>query len=237
MAFAAKTDYSGLSAITSLANKLVVRDANDNDSNEKYQPQGQDGSFIATEVYGSDSAPSNSFAVKGAISVEDGDIKLNAVTTVDSKKFALESFQISTGAASEPSISATSQEIEADATDAAQCKYAVPAFTLTPKHHAQILFSAFTMTGTGCHLTQCSATVGASINKIKVAGVKVASDINSGIITVTGSILQAGATAPTITPADGWVLTKPPTCTNPETAYKSYSFEVQKTLTKTAPST
>ena len=112
------------------------------------------------------------------------------------------------------------------------CHYNIPALVLSVKHHAQILFSAFTFTGSGCELTECSATAGSSVSKDKIAGLKISSDINSGVVTVTGTILQTGSTAPTVTPASGWVLTSPLNCTNPETAYKSYSFEVQKVLAK-----
>ena len=50
MAFAKKTDYCGLSK---LSTSIVVRDDALNGSVEKYQPMGQDGSFDqGTEVFG-----------------------------------------------------------------------------------------------------------------------------------------------------------------------------------------
>lgn len=232
MAFHAKTDYCGLSALTALSGKVVVKDATDNDSVEKYQPQGQDGSFVLTEVYGEDSAPTNSYGVKANVDAAEGDVKLNALVTVGERKYALESFEIGTSAGSAPTLSATCQRVEDDATDAAQCHYAVPAFALTTKHHAQDVFSAFDIDGDGCVLTECSASVGGSINKERVAGVTIASDISQGVVTVTGSILQTGATAPTVVAKNGFVLTAPPSCTNAETAYKTYSFELQRILAK-----
>ena len=244
MAFAPKIDYCGLVVATKPSTQdatspLVIRDANENVSVEKYQPNGQDGSFVGTEIFGQDSAPSNSYGLQADMNIAAGAIKLNKITTIGegatAKKYALESFEITTAAGAAPAISATCQEIEAGATDDGQCVYSVPAFTLTKKHHAQILFAAFTLEGAGCELTACSATVGGSINKDKVEGVKVSSDINSGVITVSGTVLQTGAAAPTIAAADGWVLTQPLNCTNPEAAYKSYTFELQKVLTKTQP--
>lgn len=236
MAFATKTDFSGLAANPAIGSSLTICDDAQNLSVETYAPQGQDGSIVAIEVYGEDEAPTNNFAVKADIDADDGDVKLNSVTTVGGKKYALESFEITTGAGVAPSISATSQLVESTATDATQCLYEVPAFALSTKHHAQILFSAFTLTGTGCELTACNASLGGTINKDKVEGVIVGSDINSGLITVSGTILQTGTTAPTITPATGWKLTQPPNCTNPEAQYKSYAFELQKPLVKTHPS-
>lgn len=236
MAFATKTDYCGLTAITELADKLVIKEDAENVSVEKYQPQGEDGSFLGTEVFGADSAPTNSYGVKGNISLAAGKIKLNKVTTIgtapNAKSYALESITITTAAGAAPTVAAVCQEIEAGAADANQCHYSLPALAFTTKQHAQILFGAFTISGTGCVLTDCSATAGGTINKDKVAGVKISSDINSGVITVSGNILQNGSTAPTITAADGWVVTQPPNCTNPETAYKTYAFELQKVLAK-----
>jgi hypothetical protein len=232
MAFHAKTDYCGLSALTALAGKIVVKDATDNDSVEKYQPQGADGSFVLTHVYGKDSAPANTYGVKANIGTEDGDVKLNALVTVGEKKYALESFEIGTSAGSAPTLSATCQLVEDTATDAAQCHYPVPAFALTTKQHAQDIFSAFEIAGEGCVLTECSASVGGSITKDKNAGEIIASDISQGVITVTGTILQTGDVAPTLTAKGDFVVTAPPSCTNAETAYKTYSFELQRILAK-----
>ena len=236
MAFQPKTDYSGLATNAAIGSSLAIRDDSQNLSSETYAPQGQDGSIAAIEVYGEDESPTNSFGVKADIDADDGDIELNAITVVNTKNYALESFEITTGAGAAPTLSATSQLIESGATDAAQCKYEVPAFALSTKHHAQILFAAFALTGTGCTLTACSAKVGGTINKDKVEGVIIGSDINSGLIVVSGTILQTGSTTPTLSPASGWKLTQPPNCTTPEAQYKSYAFELQMPLAKTEPS-
>lgn len=234
MAFQAKTDFCGLSSITELAQLLLVRSDNENKTAENYQPQGQDGSIIANEVFGEDSAPSNSYGLKGDINLAAGKIKLNKITEINGKKYALESVTISTSGGSPVAISATCQEIESGASENGQCHYSVPALTILKKHHAQILFGAFTITGAGCSLTECEAVIGGSISKDKVEGVKVSSDINSGLITVTGTVLQSGSTVPTIAAntTDGWVLTAPPTCANDEAVYKTYSFTVTKALAK-----
>lgn len=233
--FAQKIDYCGLTAITELAAALLIRDDNENGSVEKYQPNGGDGSFLGTEVFGQDSAPTNAYGLKADLNLAAGKIKLNKITTVDGKNYALESIEIATAGGSAVKISATCQEIEAGATDAAQAHCSVPALKLSKLHIAQILFDAFTLTGTGCTLTECKATIGSTINKDKVEGVKISSDINSAVITVSGTILQSGSTAPTIEAATGWVITQPLNRTNPESAYKSYAFELQLVLPKTQP--
>ena len=98
MAFAPKTDFCGLAAAS---DKITVRDDALNGNIEKYQPQGQDGSFdMGTEVFGEDSAPSNSYGVKApGVEFTAGKLKLNAVTTVNGKNFALESIEFETAVA------------------------------------------------------------------------------------------------------------------------------------------
>jgi len=186
MAFFEKTDYCGL---TTELTELRIKDDNVNFSQEKYQPQGGDGSFLMTEVYGDDSAPNNNYGVAANISVANGTIKLGRVNTVSDKKYVLEQITVNTAAGSAPTVAATCQEVEDGAVDISCCHYDVPAFSLTTKQHAQVLFDAFELSGNGCNLTDCNATVGCTVNKEKVAGTKIASDINSGVITVTGTIL------------------------------------------------
>ena len=146
-----------------------------------------------------------------------------------------------TAAGAAPTLSATSQEIEADAEDENQCKFEVPALAVSTKWHAQKIFKAspFTLAGKGCSLTECSATIGCQIGKDKVAGLKIGSDAHSGLATLTGSILQNGNVqgneAPTVTATNGWKLTKRPSCANPEATYKTWSFELQLPLRKIHP--
>lgn len=232
MGFETKTDYCGL---TSIAETLLVRDDNENATTETYQPNGGNGEILGIEAFGDDSVPSNNYGIPSpGVSFDDGDIKLNSLTTVGGKKFALESISIQTGP-STPTLSATSQEVEAAASANNQCVFALPAFSISSKHHAQILFGAFTLSGQGANLTACGATATCQIDKDKVEGVKIASDAISGLITVTGTILVKGSTVPTLTAATGWTRTRF-SCANPESQWKNYSFELVYPLTKTEPS-
>lgn len=241
MAFHQKTDHCGLTANDATKDSLVIRDDNENASSETYAPQGQDGAILGIEVFGDDSAPSNTYGIKANIDTDDGDIMLNSITEADGKKFALESLQVTTSAGAAPTLSATSQEIETDAEDENQCKFEVPALAVSTKWHAQKIFKAnpFTLAGKGCSLAACSATIGCQIGKDKVAGLKIGSDAHSGLATLTGSILQNGNVqgneAPTVEPTNGWMLTKRPSCANPEAAYKKWSFELQLPLRKIHP--
>ena len=231
MAFAVKTDFGGLSSVS---NNILVRDDAENSSQEKYQPTGQKGQFCDLEVYGEDQSPSNNYAIKGDLDLPAGAIKIANIVTVgtgaDAKKYALESFEIGTSGGSAPTLSATSQLVESDV-DAAKMPYAeVPAFKLRKRHHAQILFDAFTLAGEKCELTTCRARIGGTIGKDKLAGDIIGSDVNSVSLVVSGTILQVGPTAPTLTAAAGWKVTQRPTCTNPESTKKEYAFELEKNL-------
>ena len=232
MAIPAKTDYCGLA--TTFSTELVTVSDAENLSTEKYQPTGQDGSFAATEIIMTTAAPSNTYKLKADISAAAGDVNLNSITTFGGKTFALEQITISTSGGSAPTVSATCKEVESDADDSTQCLYEIPAWALTTKQHAQDIFSALTLTGTGCVFTQIDTTIGCTVNPEPANGTLIASDANSGVITITGTILQTGTTAPTLAAASGWTVTQAPNCNNPENQYKSYSFEVQKILAKAA---
>lgn len=256
MAFAPKIDFSGLVEKTKSGTNtiLAIRDHNLNGSEEKYQPTGQDGSFIGTEIYGEDRAPSNSFGLKAKLTAAAGTIKLNSVTSInhgttqepDVHNYALASVKVETGGGSPVKISTTSKEIEARTTDDTnQCLYWLPAFVLDTKQHAQLLFGAFTLAGEGCELTKCDFEAKCNVNPDKVEGVKISSDCNSGVITMTGTILSRSGVVPTITAkseavslgndqTSNWIVTKnpKPTENNSEATYKQYSFELELILKK-----
>lgn len=227
MAFQAKIDYCGLATQN---DKLIIRDSDLNGSVEKYQPQGADGSYVATEIYGETCAPTNSYGVKAGC--ESLDVQLGSYTEFEGKAYALESVNISTSAGAPVTVSASSQQIE-DGVSGSVCMYEHVILPVSSKHHAQT-FDAFTLSGEGCHLTSSSASIASTVTADKVAGTIISSDVSAGVVTVSGDILSVNGTVPVITPAEGWVMTNVPAITesNPETEAKSYSFELQKILAK-----
>lgn len=234
MAFQTKVDRCGLSAI---ANTLLVRDDAYNGSNQVYQPNGGNGDILGVEPYGESAAPTNSYGIPSpGVSFAKDAVKLNAITVVGNKNFALESIAISTGP-NAPTLSAVCKLIEDAATAANQCVYKVPAFSISSKHHAQILFDAFTLGGTGANLTGCDAKIGCTVDVDDVEGTNISSDAGGASIVVSGTIIVNGSAVPTITPKSGWTLTKSPhlTDTNPEAQWKNYSFELVLPLEKTEP--
>lgn len=238
MAFAVKIDYCALVAKSDGA--LSIRDDAENASSEKYQPTGGDGAYADLEVYGDDAAPSNSYALAADLELDEGDLQGGKVNTVDGKKYMLESVNWSTTGGSAPTISATSQLVESSATDG--CLFDFPALDLKARHHAQDAFGILNLTGAGCQFTTIGGSMGCKIDKNKNAGVILTSDPIQGVATCTGTILQTGSTPPTLAlkqeaTTAGWVITRKPTCTNPESAKKSYTFTVERNLTKTLPAT
>ena len=233
MSFATKKDYCGLTTVFSTA--LDIRDDAENKTAQVYRPVSNEGEILAEEVYGEDSAPSNNYALKAAISASAGDLQIGTgvITTVDSKKYALESVTINTSAGSPVSISATSQELEEGATTTNAVAFAVPAFALSTRHIAQDIFSAITASANGT-VTSLQCVINCTITKDSVAGTKVSSDANSGLLMITGTLLQKStannAAAPSITVASGFTLAAPLTRTNPESAYPEFSFTITKPL-------
>lgn len=233
MAFLEKTDFCGLAA--KFQNAIQVRDDNENASSQTYAPATNDGDIFVEEVYGDDSAPSNNYAIKATVNNTANDplkIGAGAVKTVNQKKFALETLTVNTSAGTPVAISATCQELEADAADTGTC-FIIPPFKIETKHKAQDIFGAINSV-TNATMTQLNHTIGCTITKDKIAGLNISSDANSGLITITGRLLQKStaqnAAAPTITVTDGWTIRQKLTRTNPESSYPEYAFTLTRAL-------
>jgi hypothetical protein len=196
---------------------------------------GQDGSIVAADVYGDTRSPSCDYQLKAQLVTEksgntDTLIKLGKVVTVDEMKFCLGSFTISTAAGAAPTISAGGEQVADDATQG--CVYEIPAFTLPTTHHAQILFSAFSLSGTGNHLQSASYAGSATISKATKDGVCLAHDVVEGKIEAQISIMQVGSTPPTVTPGSGWEVSAPLDCSNPDSDHATWSMTLVKYLAK-----
>lgn len=226
MSFKQKTDPYSIADGTS----IVVLSTTGGEAATNVEVNGEDGSFVANTVGPTLMNPSIELALKAAISKALGDWKIGAVTTSDSKKFALASIRIATSAGSAPSISIAGNQVQDDA--ATGCYYPVPAFTLTAKHHAQILFSAFSLSGTGCHLVSAEYTISGTINIVTKDLVPVAFDVIKGKIEVSVTIKQTGTTAPTLTAGSDFQIVSPLAETNPDAEYPTFTATLVKYLAK-----
>ena len=232
-AFITKKDYfdltsSSLSCITS----------NDGKSAEVAEATSEDGTIVAYNVFGEKIAPSNEYQMAGNLSCADGDIKLGNVSTVDGMKICLGSFSIGTSAGSAPTINASGEQVETNAT--AYCMYSLPEFSLSKKHHAQILFDAFSYNkesggnSTGVHLQSASYEATCSITKGEKDGECLTHDVVQAKIECAVEFMQTGLTPPEITAGEGWVVTAPLACSNPDSNWPTWSATLTKYLVKDA---
>jgi hypothetical protein len=231
MAFKTKTEPYGIADGTT----LVVLSTTDGKTASNAEALGEDGSIVANTVYGETSAPTAELALKADWETDDGDIQLGAVTTSDNKKFALGGIHIRTAAGAAPTISIKGEQVQSDA--ASRCVYEVPGFSLTTKHHAQPLFGAFSLSGTGCHLQGADYDITGAIGKATKDGDCLTFDITQGKIEVSVSVKQTGTTAPTLAAGTGFQIVDPLAESNPDAEYPTFSAKLVKYLTKTDAST
>ena len=227
MSFKQKTDPYSIADGTS----LVVLSTTGGETASNAEAVGEDGSIVANTVYGETSAPSCTLALKSDLTKNAGDWKIGAVSTASDKKYALGEINISTSAGGAPSISVSGEQVHADA--ATGCYYPVPAFTLSKKHHAQILFSAFSLGNVaGVHLTSAAYKISGQISKVTKEGSCIAFDIVQGRIEVTVTLKQCGSAAPALTAGTGFAITSPLAETNPDAEYPTFTATLVMYLAK-----
>ena len=112
----------------------------------------------------------------------------------------------------------------------------LPSVSLKKWHDAQILDSAFTLTGTGCYVNGCNYTATADLSTATVDGTIVAHDIQNGRVEVAVSIVQSGSTEPTVTAGTGWEIVSPLTVDNPDSDFPTWTATLRKNLTSVHPS-
>ena len=228
--FTDKKDYFGLTANSA---PLEIIDDDDGASNEYNDYKAQDGSFIDNIVYGEKQEPSNGLELTGDWAIEADTIKLGGVTTVDSKKFALGELSIETTAGELPKISASGKQVPSDA--ATTRYYAIPAETVKNDETAQILWGAFALAGTNCHLQSAKYKVSAELPTADKNGFPIAFGVSQGVIECEVEIVQCGSTAPTLTAGENWHVSSKLKCSNPDSDCPTWSATLRRFLTKTVP--
>ncbi len=219
MALQQKTDYFGLATDSS---GLVLTSSTENKSATVIQAQDAKGDVVAEEIVGETSAPSCTYVVKSDATITGQ--KLGFA----SGGYVVSSINITTGAGTPPGISITGEAVPASGhTD---CYYETPACKVEVCHHAQILFSAFTLTGDGCFLTSANYTISGSLTKATKDGEIIAYDIANGKIEAQVEIVQTGVTAPTFAAGTDFTLTSPLTKTEADAAYPTWAATVTKNL-------
>ena len=227
--FIEKNDYFGLADGT----MLVCSSSEDGRSNEVAEATGQDGAIVAHNVYGEKIAPSNEYVMKAVtFSKNEGELAIGQIHKLDDNQtcICLGSLSIGTSAGSAPTISASGEQVEDNSTG--NCLFKIPAISLTKKHHAQILFNAFSFTGTGIHLKSASYDITASITKGVKEGKCLTHDVVEGKIVCSVEFLSVGGNKPTLTPGQGWEVTSVPSSSNPDADWPTWSATLTMYLTK-----
>jgi len=225
MSFQAKTDFFGLGA--SVAG-IVLTDSTLNESASVAEAADDRGDIIAKEVYGATAAPSCDFVFKAKQTLNIILGKVNTLTGPFAGKYCVTGYSVATSMGTEPKLTVSGQRLYDTATDST---------TITPGtidvsvyHKAQIFLGAFALTGSGCHLQENTLNVQATLTDASKDGDMVAHDIHDGRITQSLKIVQTGSTIPTVTPANGFIITSPLTRTEADSDYFSWTCELTKYL-------
>lgn len=151
MSFQAKTDFFGL---VTQSNGLEVTESNENKTASTAEGHNEKGDVVAFAVFGETMSPECTYVLGKDLTLSDlpkcGGI-IAGTGDYSTKKFTMGSITINTSAGTPPSIQASGEEIPASTTHS-DCTYTFPSTTLKLCHHAQTLWNAFTLGGTGCYL-------------------------------------------------------------------------------------
>jgi len=190
MSFKAKTDFFGIAG-----GGLVITESNENKTASTVEGHNEKGDVVAYEVFGETMSPECTYVLSANASLSSmkcGE-PISGTGDYNGKKFTLGSLTINTSAGSPPSVQASGNEIPANTTQS-DCTYTLPAATLKMCHHAQILWDAFTLSGSGCYLQQANYTAGGTISRATKNGDTIAFDVVDGQLQVNITILQTGNT-------------------------------------------
>lgn len=194
------------------------------------------GDVVATDTFAERKKLTSSFVVVDDLAVATSFI----LGTLTETKAVLTEVNISTEKGKAPTVEASGEDVsvwapgETSGAAATQGATITPdAFTVLALHKAQILFSAFTLGGTGCKLNSCNAKISCNLSLAENAGGVVAHDVQRGMIEVTATIIQPAAAEPTVTAASNWKITKPLSKTEPEGGHDMWTVTLTKPLTTT----
>ncbi len=233
MSWESKTDYCGL-ASGGNATYIQIKGANENRSSQYLEKLGQNGAIAATKLYGTNNAsPSCEYTIKKA-----GDItvQIGKVTTVDGKRYALQQVVYTSAAGSEPTLTATSVQIEST-TDGEDRMFEAVTLHVDPEETAQVVLSAATVSGTSCEITGSTCTISGTVSPHTVNGDPVASGVHSGKVEVDLTVGQYDSAAPTFAAGTNFELSQSPSMNDPDSDMPEWTAKFTKKLAiYTAPS-
>jgi len=242
MSWESKTDYCDLA----VANKLLVKSANTNTTSQYLEKHGANGAYKKTKVFGTRSAPSNTYAVVDTVTFTSKKLGGKKSVAGENKTYALEKLSWSTGADQEPTVDASAQEVKYAASPTTTRYFAIPEFSISPDQVAQIpsfkfpvssgtptAVPAFTLSGTDCELTACGGEISCKVGTNDKNGEPQYNDVTNGHVVVNVTIAQYGTTAPTLTAGSGWDVSSALTCDDPDSDMPTWTATLTHPLEKT----
>jgi len=229
MARGATTDYAGLAGT-----ELKLTGSDQGGTISQAEAPDERGDIIARDTFEELYNGTSDYSVCADFDVAAGIIMGTLIDGDTDPDRVLTGFNISTGAGTPPTVSASTEQVPTGSAEG--YTYATPAQTLLAAHRAQILFGAFTYSGTGCHLISCSATGSVNLSRaVDEDAETCAWDVQNAKIEVTAEITKSAATALTFGAESGWTVTSPLTLVQVNSDYEKYSVTLTKSLTAIAP--
>lgn len=228
MSWELKTDFCGLGGEI-----LKVKSANPNNSSQYLEKLGQDGSIVATKLYGTKNAsPSNEYVILKAGTIT---VQIGKVTTVDGKRYALQSVTVKKTAGGEPTVSATAVRIE-DTTDGKDQMFEAVKLNVDPEETAEFAIGTNPVSGDDCEVTEVTTTVSGTVSPHTVNGDPVASGVHSGKVEVDVTCGQYGAGEPEFADdlgsGSGFEKSAIENPDEPDSDMPSWTVKYEKTLAK-----
>lgn len=223
MSWDSKVDYCGLAE----SGKLALKASTMNRSGQYVEKLGADGAFAATKAFGVQDSPNCEYAIVSDFTLSGK--SLGAVVDVDGRKYALSSLHYENGAGAEPKVTANAVQVE-DSAEAGGGRFTVPDIAISKEEVAAAILGAFTLTGDGCELTKCALDASCTVNGHKVNGVAVASGVHSAHLQIAITVGQYGTAEPTLAAADGWDVSAPLTCSDPDSDFPEWTATLSKPL-------
>ena len=231
MSWEAKTDYCGL--VMGNSPVLTVKSDTPNNSSSWLEKLGQNGAIAATKLYGTKNAsPSNEYTI---LKAGDVTVQIGKVTTVEGKRYALQSVTYTKTAGGEPTLNATAVRIE-DTTDGVDQMFEAVTLHVDPEETADFAIGTNPISGDDCEVTEVTTTVSGTVSPHTVNGDPVASGVHTGKVEVDIKIGQYGEDEPEFDDSlgdnSGFEKSQIETPENPDADLPSWSVKYQKSLAK-----
>ena len=228
MSWESKPDFCGLGGEI-----LKVKSANPNNSSQYLEKLGQDGAIAATKLYGTKNAsPSNEYVILKAGTIT---VQIGKVTTVDNKRYALQSVTVKKTAGGEPTVSATAVRIE-DTTDGEDQMFEAVTLNVDPEETAEFAIGTNPVSGNDCEVTEVTTTVSGTVSPHNVNGDPVASGVHSGKVEVDVTVGQYGENEPefadNLGSDSGFEKSAIENPDEPDSDMPSWTVKYEKTLAK-----